>query len=207
VLQMWDFTPRSVSIPAAMFLRENFSQPLFSATLDLSATARAKANKSLTAVTAARRRASLLRDYVVQCPNFPNGRCCDQDRIHAVTLATRSHLLADDDTVSLQDCVDVEKGELLKFIQAFAAPWADHVLCKCLLCHEKVCATHAYACMHSRTSVSLRVLTKGEFHTHTHTHSPAQGHCCEICRSEERLFPWDEPRISTCEHCDAISHR
>ena len=170
VLKDWDFVPRPVSIPAVMFLRDNQTQPLFSISNDLSPGARAKVGKALVLVTSARRRAALLRDYVVQCPNFPNSRCQEEDRIAAVTLATRSHLLGDDDTVSLQDLVEMQNGALLKFLDATAEPWAHHVLHKCRLCHDK-------------------------------------GHCCEICRSEERLFPWDEDRISKCEHCGAISHQ
>ena len=170
VLKDWDFVPRPVSIPAVMFLRDNQTQPLLSISSDLSHGARAKSGKALVLVTSSRRRAALLRDYVVQCPNFPNSRCQEEDRIAAVTLATRSHLLGDDDTVSLQDLVEMQNGSLLKFLDATAEPWALHVLHKCRLCHDK-------------------------------------GHCCEICRSEERLFPWDEDRISKCEHCGAISHQ
>jgi hypothetical protein len=169
VLQEWDFAMRPVSVPAAIFLRENYAQPLFSAALDLSPTARARAAKSLEPVTAARRRASLLRDYVVQCPNFPNSRCSEEERAAVVTLATRGHLLADDDSLSLEDLAQVQTGELLKFLHTTAAPWAEHVLQKCLLCHEK-------------------------------------GHCCEICGSEERLYPWDGRRITACKHCGAITH-
>eukprot|EP00802_Teleaulax_amphioxeia_P017940 Tamp_18112.p1 GENE.Tamp_18112~~Tamp_18112.p1 ORF type:complete len:275 (+),score=49.12 Tamp_18112:263-1087(+) len=137
VLKDWDFNPRPVSIPAALFLRDNVAQPLLSLSSDLSLGARAKAGKALHLVTCARRRAALLRDYVVQCPNFPNSRCQEEDRIAAVTLATRSHLLADDDTVSLKDLMEIQNGALLKFLDATAQPWAHHVLHKCRLCHDK----------------------------------------------------------------------
>ena len=129
VLQQWDLAPRPVSIPAAEFLRENYTQPLFSAAVDLSPAARERAGESLTRVLAARRRASLLRDYVVQCPNFPNSRCQAEDRVAAVTLPPgRSHLLADCDTFSLRDWVEVASGALLRFVASTAAPWASHVL-------------------------------------------------------------------------------
>lgn len=137
ILQDWDFSARPVSIPAAIFLRENYAQPLFSTAFDLSPTARAKAGRNLELVIAARRRAALLRDYVVQCPNFPNSRAQPEDRIAAVTLARSSHLLADDDTLSLQDLVDLASGELLLFLERTMAPWEEHVISKCLLCHEK----------------------------------------------------------------------
>jgi hypothetical protein len=61
-------------------------------------------------------------------------------RTHANAYASRhhSHLLADEDSVSLRDLQEIESGQLLSFIDATSAPWAEHVLLNCLLCQEKV---------------------------------------------------------------------
>ncbi|EKX51788.1 hypothetical protein GUITHDRAFT_134144 [Guillardia theta CCMP2712] len=136
VLKRWDFTPRNVSSAAKAYLQGIYEQPLFSAAMDIPPSLQQRV-KQLEQIRDLRRKAKILRDYVVQCSNFPNSRCQQEDRIAAVHLHDRDYLVADDDSLSLRDLEEINNGILKTFLESTIEPWMEHVTRRCLLCREK----------------------------------------------------------------------